>query len=60
MNIIFMSENNIQQLGIRIRALRKEKNFTQEGFANHCGIERSYMGCLERGEKKASVAQIEK
>jgi transcriptional regulator with XRE-family HTH domain len=56
-----MSKNNIQQkLGKKIRELRKAQGFTQEDFAHHCNTERSYMGCLERGEKKASIVQIEK
>ena len=37
-------------LGGAIRAVRKEHGFTQEGFAAHAGIDRSYFGAIERGE----------
>lgn len=36
-------------LGAAIRAARKERGFTQEGFAARAGIDRSYFGAIERG-----------
>jgi transcriptional regulator with XRE-family HTH domain len=36
-------------LGERIRRERKQKGFSQEGFAAECGLHRTEMGLLERG-----------
>ena len=39
------------KLGKKIRELRKEKGFSQEGFAYEVGLDRTYMGSVERGER---------
>jgi transcriptional regulator with XRE-family HTH domain len=44
----------LKQLGQRIRDLRKERGWSQERFADVCGVHRTYMGHLERGEKNVS------
>lgn len=50
----------LKQLGNRIRNLRKEKGFNQEDFADEAGIERSYMGSIERGERNPTYFKIYK
>lgn len=47
-------------LGQAIRHLRKAAGFSQEGFANACGVHRTYMGALERGERNVSLDNIAK
>lgn len=42
-------------LGKRIRELRREKGFSQESFADHCGLHRTYMGGIERGEHNLTI-----
>lgn len=42
-------------LGERIRELRRKKGFSQESFADHCGLHRTYMGGIERGEHNLTV-----
>jgi transcriptional regulator with XRE-family HTH domain len=37
-------------LGKRIRCERKGKGFSQEGFAEVCGLHRTEVGLLERGK----------
>lgn len=37
-------------LGKRIRARRSELGMTQEGLAHEAGLDRSYVGRIERGE----------
>lgn len=37
-------------LGQRIRAKRRELGMSQEGLANEAGLDRSYVGRIERGE----------
>jgi transcriptional regulator with XRE-family HTH domain len=36
-------------LGNAIRAARRERGYTQESFAAHADIDRSYYGAIERG-----------
>lgn len=46
--------------GHRVRKLRTEAGFSQEGFAHECGLHRTYMGKVERGEKNISIENIGK
>lgn len=43
------------RVGKEIRRLREERKRSQEGFALDWGIDRSYMGAIERGEKTISI-----
>ena len=45
-------------LGARVRALRAERGFSQEGFADHCGVHRTFMGAVERGESNLSFHNL--
>lgn len=47
-----------RKLGERVRALRKEKGFSQEGFADACGLHRTYMGSVERGETNPTLTSL--
>jgi transcriptional regulator with XRE-family HTH domain len=40
----------LHMLGKRICRERKGKGFSQEGFADACGLHRTQMGLLERGK----------
>lgn len=46
--------------GARVREQRKAQGFSQEGFAYHCGLDRSYMGGVERGERNVALLNIAK
>lgn len=48
-------ESLAKPFGRAVRRLRLEKGFSQEGFADHCGLHRTYMGSIERGEKVVSI-----
>lgn len=52
-----MSELSIK-IGQLIRNKRKEKNITQESLSLQCGIDRSYMGRIERGEVNLTVEKL--
>lgn len=41
--------------GAVVRELRKAQGFSQEGFADHCKVHRTFMGSLERGESVATL-----
>jgi transcriptional regulator with XRE-family HTH domain len=49
-----------KKFGKRIQDLRKERGMTQEDLAGEVGVDRSYMGFLERGEKNATLDKIGK
>jgi len=50
---------NYKQIGNKIRQFRMEKNLTQEEFAEEIGISVSYVGQIERGQRKASIKTLE-
>ena len=59
-NDIYIEVVNISQnLGLNIRARRKELAISQEELARRCNIDRSYMGQIERGTANPSLAVID-
>jgi transcriptional regulator with XRE-family HTH domain len=46
--------------GAAVRLHRKAKGLSQEAFADECGIDRSYMGGVERGERNIALINVEK
>jgi ribosome-binding protein aMBF1 (putative translation factor) len=48
-----------QRFGQRVRELRKAKSLSQEGFAAKCGIDRTYVGGIERGIYNPALRKIE-
>ncbi|ENW86347.1 MULTISPECIES: helix-turn-helix domain-containing protein [Acinetobacter] len=52
-----MSELSIK-IGQLICNKRKEKNITQESLSLQCGIDRSYMGRIERGEVNMTIDKL--
>ena len=49
----------LQLVGNRIREFRKMQHLSQEELAEKCGLHRTYIGQLERGEKNATLASIQ-
>jgi transcriptional regulator with XRE-family HTH domain len=47
-----------KQLGKVIRDKRKALGYSQEAFASECGVHRTYMGAVERGERNISIMNI--
>lgn len=47
------------RLGQKIRKLRKEKGWSQEAFADKCGIQRAHMSLIERGRQNLTLATLE-
>lgn len=50
----------LKSLGQRIRELRTEQGYSQESFADKCGVHRTFMGTVERGESNLSFQNIAK
>lgn len=57
-----MKKNQEQKIkkmfGERLRAARKEKGMAQETLSLVCGLDRSYIGGVERGERNISLINI--
>jgi transcriptional regulator with XRE-family HTH domain len=49
-----------RRLGKAIRRLRTARGYSQESFADHVGVHRTYMGALERGEQNVSLAILDR
>lgn len=43
------------KFGEEVRQLRSNRKRSQEDFAEDCGIHRTYVGAIERGEKVVSL-----
>lgn len=46
------------RLGKAIREKRLELEYSQEEFADKCGVHRTYMGGIERGERNVSLKNM--
>lgn len=54
-----MGDPNVKVLfGERVRELRQERGWSQEEFAAQAELDRSYLGCIERGERNVSIENI--
>ena len=49
-----------KRIGRRIRQIREEKGITQEDLAGEAGLNRAYVGYIERGERNPSTSTLEK
>jgi transcriptional regulator with XRE-family HTH domain len=49
-----------KKLGSRIRELRQKKGWSQEEFADRGGLNRSYIGAVERREVNLTLATLHK
>ena len=52
--------NIYRKIASNIRRVRKDRNITQESLAHDAGLNRAYIGYIERGERKPSVETLEK
>ena len=48
------------RFGERLRHLRKQNGLSQETLALACGLDRTYIGGIERGERNLSLINIYK
>ena len=50
----------LERFGERVRARRREQGYSQDSFAAACGLDRTYMGGIERGERNLALRNIER
>lgn len=53
-------ESVLVRFGRRVRELRKKRGMSQEALALEAGLDRSYVGGVERGERNIALVNIEK
>jgi len=45
-------------LGNRMKKLRERQGFSQEAFADHCGLHRTAVSLIERGKRVPSLTTL--
>lgn len=55
-----MDRDLLQRFGDRMRQLRVARKLSQEALADEAGLDRSYIGGVERGERNVSLSNIAK
>lgn len=54
-------EGQLQKIvGRNLRRYRLDHGFSQEAFADHMGVHRTYMGAVERGERNLTLQTLER
>ena len=53
------SQSLIGTLAENIRRLRRDRNLSQEELADICGLHRTYVGSVERGERNVTLSSLE-
>lgn len=49
-----------RRLGLNLKKLREDQGFSQESFADHCGLHRTYISGIERGVRNPTVLILDK
>ena len=45
-------------MGARLRARQEERGWTQARLAEQCGLHRTFIGSVERGERNVSILNL--
>lgn len=53
-----MNPDILEIFGQRVRKLRKKTGLSQEAFAAKCGLDRTYIGGIERGERNVALRNL--
>lgn len=54
------TDKTLRMFGAAVRDLRKQQGLSQEAFADLVGVDRSYMGGIERGEHNVALINIQR
>lgn len=55
-----MAATLLQRLGKALRARREKAGYSQEGFADHIAMHRTYYSAIERGEKNLQLDTLQR
>lgn len=50
--------SNAEKVGMTVRRFREVLQISQEELADRCGLHRTYIGSVERGERNISLDNI--
>ena len=50
----------LKAFGSRLRRARQHKKWSQEELAFRCGLHRTYIGAVERGERNIALLNLQK
>jgi len=53
-----VEDDVLRELGDRIRKARQARGLTQEGLAIKAGVDRSYVGGVERGQRNVTFTML--
>ncbi|MGD9687337.1 MAG: helix-turn-helix domain-containing protein [Desulfobacter sp.] len=53
-------DNFLKWFGSRVRSIRQKKNLSQEELAQLAGLDRTYMGGVERGERNIGLLNVKR
>lgn len=56
--MINKKDTNLSKLGLKVKTLRKELNMSQEALALNAGLDRTYVGGIERGERNVALLNL--
>lgn len=48
----------LRDLGLRLRAQRRARHWTQVDLARRCALHRTFIGSVERGERNISILNL--
>ncbi|MFN0143960.1 MAG: helix-turn-helix transcriptional regulator [Mycobacterium sp.] len=48
----------LRRLGVYLRSVREQHGWSQEEFAHRCGVHRTYVGSVERGEYNITLLTL--
>ena len=50
----------LREFGARVRSVREGRGWTQEQLAGEAGLDRTYIGGVERGERNLALLNVNK